>query len=120
MGTISKVLLSGSNQGKPISITATGSTGTTIHTTLSSSTIMDEVWLYATNVDSTQRTLTIELGGTGTTNEIIVGISPRSGLSIILPGTTISGDGSGGTIIRGYSSSGGTINIIGYVNRITP
>jgi len=120
MGTISKVVLSGSLQGRPIQITATGSTGTTIHTTLSSSTIIDEVWLYATNGDTVQRTLTVEYGGTGSTSEVVVGIPSRSGLSIVLPGTILSGDGSSGSTITAYSSVANTINILGYVNRINP
>jgi len=49
MATFTKALLSGSTQGKGIKVVATASTGTTIHTTGTSSTTVDEVWLYAYN-----------------------------------------------------------------------
>lgn len=120
MGTISKEILSGSLQGKPIQITATGSTGTTIHTTLASSTIIDEVWLYATNNDTVQRNLTIEYGITGPSSEISVGIPSKSGLSIVTPGLILTGDGSTGSTITAYASVTASISLVGYVNRITP
>jgi hypothetical protein len=121
MGTISKEILSGSTLGAPISIGETGSPGDIIHTTGISSTVIDEVWIYATNVALVQRDLTIEHGGTGSADyEIKLGIPPRSGLSIVLPGLVLSGDGFTGSSIRAYSDSPGSINIVGYVNRITP
>lgn len=120
MGTIAKLPLSGSSGGRPIQITATGSTGTTIHTTGTSSTAVDEVWLYATNVDITQRNLTIEYGATGSANEIWVGIPARSGISIVMPGTVLTGDGVNASTITAYASATASINIVGYVNRITP
>ena len=120
MGTISKVLLSGSNQGKPILVAATGTTGTTIHTTLASSTTIDEVWLYATNSANTQTNLTIEYGATGTGNEVSVGIPSRSGLSIVCPGTILTGDGATGSTISAFASVANVVGILGYVNRITP
>ena len=48
MATFSKQLLSGSTDGKQIKVAATASTGTTIHTASSTTTVFDEVWLYAT------------------------------------------------------------------------
>jgi len=120
MGTISKEILSGSLQGKPIQITATGSTGTTIHTTLASSTIIDEVWLYATNSYASDVELTIEYGATGSPYEISADIPTKSGLSLILAGTILTGDGSTGSTITSYAASPNSVNLIGYVNRITP
>jgi hypothetical protein len=120
MGTISKEILSGSTFGTPISIGATGSPGDIIHITGISSTDIDEVWLYATNLDSDVQPLTIEYGGTSSTNEITVGIPPNSGLSIILPGLVLTGDGSTGSEISAYSLNPNIINVLGYINRITP
>jgi hypothetical protein len=121
MGTISKLALSGSNFGRPIQVSATGATGTTIHTTLSSTTTVDEIWLYATNNDlSTLRNLTIEYGTTGTASEITVGIPSRSGLTIVLSGLVLTGNGTSGSVIRAYSSLTNTISLVGYVNRIVP
>jgi hypothetical protein len=120
MGTISKLILSGSAQGRPIQITATGSTGTTIHTTATASTTVDEVWLYATNNDVVQRNLTVEYGATGSASEISVGVPAKSGLSIVLAGTVLTGNGSTGSTITAYASATASISLIGYVNRITP
>jgi hypothetical protein len=120
MGTISKQILSGSSYGKPIPVVTTGTLGTTIHTTGTSSIIIDEVWLYANNIDTVQVNLTIEYGAAGTGNEIKVGIPAGSGLSICLPGVVLTGDGSTGSVVTAYASSANKINIVGYVNRINP
>lgn len=120
MGTISKEILSGSANGKPIQVLATGTPGTTIHTTGTSATVIDEVWLYATNSDTVQVNLTVEYGGTGSGNEIKIGIPASSGLSILLPGLVLKGTGIAGTTISAYASSANKINIVGYVNRINP
>ena len=64
MATFSKVLLSGSTQGKAIKVAATTSTGTTIHATGTSSSVIDEVWLYAYNSSASAVVLTIQYGGT--------------------------------------------------------
>jgi hypothetical protein len=48
MATFSKQLLSGSTDGRQIKVAATASSGTTIHTASSTTTVFDEVWLYAT------------------------------------------------------------------------
>jgi len=66
MATYSKVALSGATTGVPIAVVATASTGTTIHATGTSSTVFDEIWLYATNTSSSAVTLTIQYGGTAT------------------------------------------------------
>jgi hypothetical protein len=47
MATFSKQLLSGSTDGRGIKVAATASSGTTIHTASSTSTVTDEIWLYA-------------------------------------------------------------------------
>lgn len=120
MGTISKVILSGSNQGKNIQINSTTPNGTTIHSTGTSSTIIDEVWLYATNLAATQSTLTIEYGGTGTASEITLGVPSRSGLTLVLAGALLTGTGTSSNTIKAYASVTDVVNVMGYVNRINP
>lgn len=120
MGAIQKLPLSGSSQGNPIQIVATASPGTTIHTTGSSSTIIDEVWLYAANIDTANRTLTVEYGATASSNIVEVVIPAKSGLSIVLPGSIITGNGSVGATISAFASTTNVINVLGYINRITP
>lgn len=120
MATFTKILLSGSTGGRPIKVAASGSTGTTIHTTQASSGVTDEVWLYATNTSAVAVTLTVEYGGTSNPDDqIIVSIPSKSGLSLVLPGLVLTGDGTTGRTIRAFAVSANVINIVGYVNRIS-
>jgi len=47
MATFSKIILSGSTDGRGIKVAATASSGTLIHTGSSTATTIDEIWLYA-------------------------------------------------------------------------
>lgn len=122
MATIEKTILSGSIGGRPIKITgnATGS-ATTIHSTGTSSTIVDEVWLYAQNSSTTGSALFIQFGGTTEPDDLLsFGIEPKSGLFILSPGLPLSGTGQDSRSIKAYAQVTGSVNITGYVNRITP
>ena len=116
MATITKHILSGSTYGQPISVAATSTPGTTIHTTGTSATIIDEIWLYATNNDTVARNLTIEYGS----GNISLSLFPKSGLTIVLTGLVLTGSGSAGTVVKAFGSAANQILITGYVNRITP
>jgi hypothetical protein len=121
MATYSKVLLSGSTQGKAIKIAATtsGSAGTTIHATGVSSTIEDEVWLYAYNSSASAVVLTIQWGGvTAVDNEIKLSIPATSGLTLVIPGLILTGTGSAANTVAAYAGTTNVITISGYVNRI--
>lgn len=121
MATFSKQLLSGSTGGRLIKVAATATAGTTIHATGTSSTIIDEVWLYAVNSDTTDRKLTIEFGGTSAPDDLIeFTVKAESGLYLIVPGLVLTGDGSSARTIRAFCASANVVNIGGYVNRITP
>lgn len=114
-----KVVLSGSTNGRAIEPN-TGSPGTNIHTTGISSSIIDEIWLYARNSDSSLTvTLTIEFGGTTNPDDrILIQIPPDSGSRLIIPGIPLRGDGSTGTTMKAYVSYP-RVNVYGYVNRIS-
>ena len=117
---ISKVLLSGSTGGMPIKVVATATTGTTIHATGTSATIIDEVWLYATNTSASSVNLTIEFGSTTAPDQnIILAIPSKSGLSICIAGLTLVGTGSVARNITAFAATANVINIVGYVNRIS-
>jgi len=117
MPTYSKVKLSASTSGRPIKVAATTSPGTTIHATLGSAST-DEVYLYANNTDLTTRTLVIQWGGTSSPDDsIIVGISPQSGIFLVIPGLILVDTGSALTI-RAYADVTNVVNVTGYVNRI--
>lgn len=121
MATFSKQLLSGSTGGRLIKVAATATAGTTIHATGTSATIIDEVWLYAVNSDTTDRKLTIEFGGTSAPDDLIeFTVTAESGLYLIVPGLILTGDGTSARTIRAFAASANVVNIGGYVNRITP
>jgi len=58
MATFSKVILSGSTNGKAVKVAATATAGTTIHT--AHATALDEIWLYAHNSSASAVKLTLE------------------------------------------------------------
>jgi hypothetical protein len=120
MATYSKVLLSGSTQGKAIKVAATASVGTTIHATGTSATIEDEIWLYAYNSSAAAVVLTIQFGGTtAVDNDIKLSIPATSGLTLVVPGLVLTGTGSATNTVAAYAGTTNVITISGYVNRIT-
>jgi hypothetical protein len=121
MATISKVLLSGSTNGKAIKLTDTGTSGATdagylIHTAVAGTSDLDEVWLWAMNTDSSDRKLTIEFGGVTSPDDLIeVTISAESGLVQVCPGLLLQN----GLHIKGFAAAANVVTIYGFVNRIT-
>jgi hypothetical protein len=121
MATFTKQILSGSTQGRAIKVAATtsGSAGTTIHTTGTSASVIDEVWLYATNSSSSSVVLTIQWGGvTAVDNEIKLTIPANAGLTLVVPGLPITGTGSAGNTVAAYAGTANVITISGYAHRI--
>ena len=114
MATFTKVLLSGSTNGRQIKIAATASSGTLIHT--AHATALDEIWLYAVNDTATDRLLTIQWGGTTTTDDDIeYTVKAQNGLYLIVPGLILTG----GTVVRAFcAAAANAIQVSGYVNRI--
>lgn len=118
MATFSKQILSGSTDGRAIKVVATASSGTTIHTGPTTTTTIDEVWLYAQNTDTTARKLTIQWGGTTSPDdEIEVTIGAEQGLVLVAPGLLIKGN-STALVVRAFAATANVITIHGYVNRI--
>jgi hypothetical protein len=120
MANYSKVLLSGSTNGRAIKVAATSSSGTTIHSTQTSSTVEDEIWLYAYNSSASSVVLTIQFGGTtAVDDDIRLTIPATSGLTLVVPGLILTGTGSAANIVRAYAGTANVITISGYVNRIS-
>lgn len=121
MATFQKVNLSGSTGGQPVLVAATATAGTLIHATGTSSTIIDELWLYAYNDHTADVLLTIEFGGVTSPNNLIrQTITTRAGLFLLVPGLLMTGDGTSARNIRAFAATTNVITISGYVNRITP
>jgi hypothetical protein len=120
MATFTKVLLSGSTQGKAIKVVQTASTGTTIHATGTSSSIIDEVWLYAYNSSASAVVLTIQFGGTtAVDDDIKLSIPATSGLTLVVAGLILTGTGSAANTVYAYAGTANVVTVSGYVNRIS-
>lgn len=122
MATFSKHHLSGSTGGIPIQITASdNASAQVVHTTGISASNIDEVWIYANNTSTSAEELTVGFGDTSDPDASIhLTLEPRSGLTLVISGLTLSGDGAAGRSIYAFSANGGgAINISGYVNRIS-
>ena len=120
MATFSKQLLSGSTGGRLIKVAATATTGTTIHATGTSSSIIDEIWLYAVNSSASNVKLTIEFGGTSAPDDLIeLTVTAESGLVLVVPGLVLAGTGSAARTVTAFAATANVISIGGYVNRIT-
>lgn len=116
MATFSKQLLSGSTNGKQIPVAATATAGTLIHTAVSGTASIDEIWLYAVNSSTTATKLTIEYGGTtANTDHIELTITGESGLVLVCPGLVLNNS----LVVRAFAATTNVINISGYVNRIS-
>jgi len=114
MATISKQLLSGSTSGMPISLTTNATSGAvTIHTAVSGATDIDEVWVWATNVNTTAETLTLEVGTTDEDQHVMAVIQPDETV-LVLPGLILNG----AKVIKGFSTTANKVNVFGYANRL--
>jgi hypothetical protein len=116
MATFSKQLLSGGTNGKNVKVVATATAGTTIHTAVSGTSDMDEVWLYAMNTDSSDRKLTIEYGGTTSPDDLTeIEIGSEAGWVLVCPGLLLQNS----LVIKAFAAAANVVVINGYVNRIT-
>jgi len=115
MATFSKVLLSGSTNGASTLVAATSTPGTTIHTAVSGTSSLDEIWLYADNSSSSTVKLTVEFGGTAEKDQIELNIPGESGLVLVVPGLLLQNS----LVVRAFAGTTNVISISGYVNRIS-
>lgn len=120
MATFTKLILSGSTDGRGIKVAATGVPATTIHTGSTTATTIDEVWIYAQNTDTASRKLTIQWGAeTSPDDDIEVTIGPEQGLVLVVPGLLIKGNATAPLVVKAFAATANVIIIHGYVNRIS-
>lgn len=121
MATYTKMLLSGSTNGLYVNVANTASPGSTIHTAVSGTSSLDEIWIYATNDYTLDAVLTIEWGGVhdgGMTNGpgILMTIPAKSGPILVIPGLLLQNS----LVIKAYTAGGSNVvRLYGYVHRIT-
>lgn len=108
--------LSGAANGQPLSLGSSNSV-ITVHTTLSSSSVFDEIWIYGSNTGSTNAVVTVSWYGT---TSIKLTLPAATGLTLISPGLLLSGTGSATSSVTARdTSSTGNVYLFGYVIRTT-
>lgn len=119
MATISKDILSGSTDGKPIPVPINSDPDafTTVHTGPTSTSDFHEVFIYCCNANgSVNEQVTIRLNGTSNDGKIKAVVPPQETV-LIVPGIPIKGNSTPIVIEVGGSSSN-SANVFGYVNKI--
>ena len=116
MATYSRIILSGSTSGKAVTLVATATPGTTIHTAVAGAAAWDEIYLWISNNTATAASLTLEFGGTGVANNVPFQLSiPGNCPPIpILTGQVLNG----GVVLAGFGSAASALLATGYCNRI--
>jgi hypothetical protein len=116
MATFSKKLLSGSTDGKAIKVAATATAGTLIHTAVTGTTNLDEIWLYAMNTSASNVKVTLEWGeATAPDGNIEVTVQAEAGLVCLTPGLLLQNS----LVVRAFAATANVITVHGFVNRIT-
>ena len=118
MATIEKIKLSGSTDGLGILVDDAASAGKLIHEASGTATTYDEIWIYAANYDTTDRKLTIEWGAASVGTIIESTIAAEAGLVLVIPGLILKGNASP-LVIAAFAATTSSIQLFGYVNRIT-
>lgn len=117
MATYSRILLSGSTNGRAIPVAATATPGTAIHTAIAGTSSFDELYLWASNVTGAAATLTLEWGGVTDPGDHMtkaVSIPANSPPIPIATGQVLNN----GLLVKAFSGTASAINVTGYVNRI--
>ena len=105
--------------GLGVKVAATATAGTAIHTASTTTTTIDEIWLYAVNSSTSSVKLTIEWGeATAPDGNIEVTILPEAGLVTIIPGLLLQGNATA-KVVRAFAGTANVIVLHGFVNRIT-
>ena len=116
MATFSKRLLSGSTDGKAIKVVQTATAGTTIHTAVSGTTNLDEIWLYAVNSSASAVKLTLEWGQADAPDgNIELSVAAESGLVLVTAGLLLQNS----LVVKAFAGTANVIMLHGFVNRIT-
>tara|TARA_R110000868_G_scaffold168592_2_gene403406 strand:+ start:234 stop:587 length:354 start_codon:yes stop_codon:yes gene_type:complete len=116
MATFSKRVLSGSTDGKAIKVVQTATAGTTVHTAVTGTSNIDEVWLYAINSSASSVKLTIEWGQADAPDgNIELTVLPEAGLVTVIPGLLLQNS----LVVKAFAGTANVIMLHGFVNRIT-
>jgi hypothetical protein len=116
MSNFTPVILSGSTDGLAVKVAATATLGTTIHTAVTGTTNIDEIYLYANNTSATAEKLTIEWGtGTAADGNIEQTIQPEEGIVLVIPRLRLQN----AKVVTAFAGTANVILITGGVDRYT-
>ncbi len=111
-----KMLLSGSTNGKGIKVVQIATAGTLIHTAVSGASSLDKIWVYAYNGHTADVILTIEWGeATVPDGNTIITIPFKQGRVLIEDGRLLQN----GLVVRAFASVANVVVIDGEVDRYT-
>ena len=117
MATFTKLPLTGASNGLPILIIDTSSPGTTIHTAVTGTTDLDEIWLWVINNHTVAVDMGIEFGGTSDPlNVIRFSVDFKQGLFLVVPGLLLQNS----LEVKAFTSVASVVSVHGFVNRISP
>jgi hypothetical protein len=108
--------LSASSDGRGITVAATATPGTLVHTALNSvaGAEFDEVFIRAVNSSASAVKLTLEWGGTGAPgDQVEITIPPEAGFTEVIPGHVLQN----GREVRAFAATANVIVLHGFVNR---
>ena len=114
MATYAGTVLSNSTAGLPISVTATSTPGTALHT--AGLTGYDAIWLWASNVTDNDVALTVEWGAAGVASQLVnLLMIPKNSPPIpVATGQRLTS----GRTVKAFCGTAGAINITGHVNEV--
>jgi hypothetical protein len=113
-------ILSGSTNGRPVSITSTSGSGQIVHTATSTANTVDVIELFASNEHSSDVLLSLQVGGTTDYTDTIKTTLKAQG--------TVGQDGAiplgtftlnGGAVLRAIAGTASKAKVWGNVKRIT-
>lgn len=117
MTSVKKVPFSEAVNWRGILITEVANPGNLIHTAVKEEASRDEVWLWASNSagGGAVVVLTVQFGGTTSPDDFVVVEVPDNNTVPILQGRVLDA----GLEVRVFDDTGNTVNVWGYVNRVT-
>ena len=115
MAALTPVIPSGSTNGRPVLVVATATLGTTLHTAVTGTSDMDEIYVWAYNDHTADVLLTIEFGGAVTPGDTIRYTVPfDDGLHLIIPGIRLQN----GLVVTAFAGTASVITCVLNVNRL--
>ena len=120
MATIKREVLSGSGQisSTPVGLPQVlGTSQTEIHTIETTVADYEEVWVWLSNITTSQVVVTLQIGHDSDADKRVMVKVPAEETVLAIPGWTFRGH-AGPSVVKGATGSANQVNFTGYVNHI--